>query len=513
MKRLLFWLVVAIICQSCVDHKMQEQPEIDYGAIENELLADPALQDKKDLISSILELYRKEIPRQYSQRISLGISGSDLVYLDNLDDIQIDSIRHHMDGTTRLRIGKVNDAQIVDGAYLVSNVRNLLAIADKYPWNQSIPDSIILNFLLPYKVIHEYPDSWWNFLKPYFQDSLLMWSSPSYSGFDVTDSRMIHRFTTVATRKLRQFWKYNDQALTFTKYPSMNEVLLLREGGCYLGGMINVMILRTCGIPATIDEVPFWGSMNGSHAADVYWSTVDNKMVGGNGQEFYIPEIGRRAAKVIRHTFRYTGVYTQKIAPNLKQADFQIPQLKGDFWYDVTKEYTTVDNLKFFVDSKIRKRSDIGYIYVMNYGQWVPLFYGRVQDDSIGFTDMGREVLYRAGFHLRGSDRFITRPFILDKEGRIRYSEPDYDRQEVLQTYKINHGENSDVVAGQSYTLQYLDVEGHWQDHATLKCEQDSLLSFPNVPSNAFYMLKSPSDTRNLARIFLIGEDGEQVWY
>lgn len=78
---------------------------------------------------------------------------------------------------------------------------------------------------------------------------------------------------------------------------------------------------------------------------------------------------------------------------------------------------------------------------------------------------------------------------------------------------KINHGSKSGVEPGETYTLQYLDREGNWQDHMTLRCEKEEELWFEDVPMHAFYRLQPSSDEWSLARPFLISDEGEQLWY
>ena len=146
----------------------------------------------------------------------------------------------------------------------------------------------------------------------------------------------------------------------------------------------------------------------------------------------------------------------------------------------------------------------------MNYGEWVPVDYGIVQRDTLNFHSMGRDIIYRAGFYSGGKHYFIGKPFLLDTLG---YSDPDMESTRTINTAKINHGTESGVVSGRTYTLRYLNSEGIWQDHETKKCVKEGELIFQDVPSGAFYFLFSPSDQRKLARIFLGHTDGTQIWY
>ena len=135
------------------------------------------------------------------------------------------------------------------------------------------------------------------------------------------------------------------------------------------------MILRSCGIPATIYEVPFWGSRNGSHAGDAFWSSKAQKMITRYEWVTYDPEYYVRPTKVIRYTYRYTGAYSDHNAPYLNGEELQIPQMTRDHWCDATADHTAVSEIKISISHKIAERMGLGYLYVMNYGEWVPVSY------------------------------------------------------------------------------------------------------------------------------------------
>lgn len=505
--KILYWVLFVLFVSSCkksIDHK------IDFDAIERELLMDSSLAEQSTLIGSIIDFCRTEIPHHYSNRISLG-SARNMAYLDELTTDQIDSLRDVLGASTRIRFDRLADSQVIDENYLIRRIRHALHHAEKYPWNQSIPDSIFLNYLIPYKVMDEYAGEWWGFLEPHYRDSMTWWSSPEYDRFDVSNSQLVQYYTTFIMGELPEWWYYDAMAQTYTKYPSLNEILLLRYGGCYVEAMINTLIQRTWGIPATINEVPFWGSQNGSHAAEVVWNAQKGRMY--DGEEFYVPEINRRPAKIIQYSFRRIGAFTEGIAPYLNGEELQIPQMRGDHWFDVTGDHSPVTDVHFPIQGSLPTGMELGYIYVMNYGDWVPVHYGRVYGDSLRFRNMGLDLIYRVGYYTNGNHHLISTPFLVDRNGDIQYASPDPAHTLDINTRKINHGSESDVESGVTYTLQYLNRQGDWLDHATKQCETDGQLIFQNVPADAFYRLKSPTDERNLARIFLINDDGDQLWY
>ena len=505
--KILYWSLCIPFVVSC--NKVEEH-QIDYDLIERELLQDSSLAEHSGLIGSIIDFYKTEIPNHYSRRISLG-SARNMVFIDELTTDQIDSLRDVLGASTRIRFNRLTDSQFIDENYLIKRIRHALHLTEKYPWNQSIPDSIFLNYLLPYKVMDEYAGDWWSFLEPHYRDSMTWWSSPEYDRFDVSNSQLVQYYTTFIMGKLPEWWYYDPMAETYTKYPSLNETLLLRYGGCYMQAMINTLIQRTWGIPATINEVPYWGSQNGSHATEVVWNAHEGKMY--DGEEFYRPEANRRPAKIIQYSFRRTGAFTDGIAPYLNGEEFQISQMRGDHWFDVTSVHAPVTNIHYPVQGNLPPEMELVYIYVMNYGDWVPTHFGRVYGDSLQFRDMGMDLIYRVGYYANGNHHLISPPFQVDRNGDIQYSSPDPGRPLDINGRKINHGLESDVESGETYTLQYVARDGEWHDHATQQCAADGELIFSSVPADAFYRLKSPSDERKLARIFMINDDGEQVWY
>lgn len=505
--RILFCTFYTLMLLSCQNY---EPPRINYNSIEQELLQDTAGIHNPELIREIVAFFKREIPHHYSQRIRLG-SGRNMVYLDELTDYQIDSIRDHLGSNTRILLENVPDSQFVDENYLLDRIRHALTLSGKYPWNQSIPDSIFLNYLMPYKIINEYPGNWWAYLTPHYRDSMAWWSSPSYDRFNVSDIRLIHDYTTFYMGDLPEWWAYDAIAQTYTPFPSLKEILLLRYGGCQMESMINAMILRTWGVPAVVDEVIYWGSQNGSHTAEVIWNPELGKM--DSGHDFYFTNTRRRPSKVIRHSYRKTGVYTKMIAPYLHGAELQIPQMKNDHWFDVTAEHCPAGDLVYPVGDQWPVDLELGYIYVMNYGNWMPVSYGIRENENIRFRNMGKDIMYRIGYFNKGEHHFTTIPFLLDQNGELQYSTPLETQKMAFNASKINHGSKSGVEPGETYTLQYLDREGNWQDHMTLRCEKEEELWFEDVPMHAFYRLQPSSDEWSLARPFLISDEGEQLWY
>lgn len=506
-RRMLFFGMVFCVLVSCtqIDRK-----NIDYERLRETLIQDTSLSRYSHLIDTIIQFFSREIPHQSSQRLSIG-QGRSMVHLDELSVSQIDSLRDQLSPTSRIRFETIRDEDFIDEEFLADRIRYALKMAERYPWNHTIPDSILINYLVPYKFMDEFPSKWWSFLAPHYKDSIKLWSSPDYTRFDAADTRQVSIYSTFLMGQLPEWWYYDAMANTYTKYPSLNEILLLRYGGCYIETMINAMITRTWGIPAAVEEIPYWGSQNGSHAAEAFWNPAVGKMV--SDPDFSISDNHRRPAKIVRYTFRKTDAFSRQIKPYLNGDAFQIPQMSGDHWFDATGQHTDVAKVEYPVGSSWPDKIKLGYIYVMDYGQWVPIHYGVVEGDRIHFRNMGVDIIYRVGYYSAGQHHMVSKPFLLQDGGQLKFSEPSREKLITVPVLKYNNGNKAVLEIDESYTLQFLDENGVWKDHATLVCRDENPLLFTDVPAGAFYWLKFPSDTRSLSRIFLLNDQGEQWWY
>ena len=494
------------------------KPDFDPPTVEGVLSMIP--DSLKNMALPLVDFLIDEMQTQYSYRIGIGHENDHSMPFHENVSLSRDSLdRLFLDGWS-IKVDTVADQSVISNSFMANRILHCLDIRGKYPWNRSMPDSILMQYLLPYKVVHEYPENWWSRLMgemtPYFQDSLIAFANLEITDtIDFSQPVWLHFYTVVEPRGLPMWWTFNEHGLRITKYPSFTEQLIIPDGDCYLEAINNVRILRSCGLPATIDEIPYWGSKNGSHATDVFWDYTLPGFRTGLERSLYNPEEARRPAKVVRHTFHYTGKYDQEIRPYFSSESFPVPSMANNFWIDATSDHTTTSDVIISIDTNQiwNVHSDPGFIYVLNYGEWMPIHYGRLSGNQLIFHDMGRGNIYRVGLRTEERDSFLTFPFLLDSLGQKIYSRPNGERKVQLSAEKFNHGKKSGVKKGTEYMLHYLSRDGQWINHQTKLCEESGHLVFDQVPSNAFYILRSGDELDYLSRIFLVDETGVQTWY
>lgn len=396
------------------------------------------------------------------------------------------------------------DADFLSSKLLEENIDKAISDWKKYPWNKNVPKDIFLNYLLPYKVLNENPDNWRTNLFQKYQDSI----SIHETNGDIDSENLFSGLRTEAWSWL----KYAGDATKITHSPSYRELVAVRKGQCYELSHLFVFIARSAGIPATVDIVPMWGKTSGSHAADVFYGPIKkNNTIVRYGMRPWDPF--KSPPKVFRTSFKKTSLWSDSIKPIIKDRNYYIPTfLKSDHLLDVTAEYTTTLNFVYHFEKP--QDTPVAYICVYNYGEWRPIFYGKVYSKGkyVKFNNMANDIAYHIAIPNGNGYKLVGKPFIIDSLNHVIYSEPDLRKKITIVLEKINIGTDSWVKKNRLYTLKYLDKNNQWKDLGSRICQKDSILRFNNIPNGAFYMLEDKMNNKNLSRIF-VHKNNDQIWY
>jgi hypothetical protein len=263
------------------------------------------------------------------------------------------------------------------------------------------------------------------------------------------------------------------------------------------------MILRSLGIPSTIDIVPSWGQKNGSHATEIFRDNEAQKFRTPSGRELLNP------AKVIRYTYKLQNIWTDSILPFIGNEQFMLGHLKHNHWLDVTDEHTKTTNIEYQMSTNV----PFAYICVYNYGNWMPVFWGKMRKEGyLRFMNMCTNMLYRIAIPEGKSYKIVSSIFQIDSMGNKHFFSPDFYRTEQMKLYKLNTGERSWVEKKKKYALYYADSESNWHYLETETCETDSVIFFSKVPSQTLYRLLKYGGENKLERPFTY-KNGEQIWW
>jgi hypothetical protein len=392
------------------------------------------------------------------------------------------------------------DSTVINNQFLSKDIDKAFQLWNKYPWAVHVPFEVFLNYLLPYKIYREEPADWRSFFMQKYQDTVrIILKELETTDLYKSSNEIYYR---ILVNEVGQWFSYQDNPVMLAPHSGFNELITTKSGNCYGWSYLNVMILRSLGIPASIDNVPLWGRKNGSHCTEVFRDNEMKKFRTPSGREIKYPP------KVFRYAYKIQNGWTDSIKPVIKQAPFVLNFLKHDHWLDVTHEHTKTATVDYPVDTDL----DFAYICVCNYGEWIPVYWGKVNDRKACFENMGTELLYRIAVPKGNTYEVISPVFLVDAKGNKTFFRPNQHKKATLHLSALNTGSRLGVEKGKSYSLYYADEKSNWILFGTQQCEKDSLITFEKVPSNTLYQLRDMQEERRLERIFTY-ESEEQIFW
>lgn len=422
-----------------------------------------------------------------------------------LDTIVNDSILSNIikEQNVFVSINIVPDTSFIENNYIIQDVDLAFETWNKYPWAENVPKDIFFNYLLPFKIYGEKPSNWRIFFQSAYNDTI------NSILRNINEESLLRSpneiYYKVIVNDVEQWFIYKDNPTKLTQRQGLEELMAIKNGDCFSMTYLNVMILRSFGIPATIDFVPVWGRQNGSHATEVFWDDLLKKLRTASGRELKSP------SKVFRLSYKNQNIWNKFNYENKYNKIFCLKNLMHNHWIDVTKEHTNTVNIEYQLDEAYNM--EFAYICVFNYGKWEPVYYGKVNNHKVAlFTDMAIDMLYRIAIPQKQDFKIISNIFNIDSCGLKKYYRPDNLNKITLHLNKINAGSIAWVEVGKRYSLYYSEINSEWTLLSTNTCLKDSIIIFKNVPSKTLYRLVEKDVQNELSRIFIY-ENDEQIFY
>jgi hypothetical protein len=280
--------------------------------------------------------------------------------------------------------------------------------------------------------------------------------------------------------------------------------------------MTNLAIyaMRANGLAVTSDYTPYWANTGNNHA----WNAIadaDGNVVPFMGAETDPGDYGlhNKAAKVYRKMF---GIQNNNLVFQDRKQE-EIPRwLAGKSYLDVTADYVDVCDITINFEKATSDSVDIAYICVFNSGEWQPIHWGRIENNSAVFTDMGVDIMYLPALYLNEEIVPYGSPFLLDAGcaiAEVKKAGEEIDTSLASTTFRTlevskDGISKSKIGENERYELFYWD-DG-WQSLGKTTATKTEL-EFDDVPAGCLYwMVADGSDEEE--RIFTL-EDGKQIWW
>ena len=330
----------------------------------------------------------------------------------------------------------VSDAQIIKADYLIKNID---ASYDRWvncDWASQITFDEYLEWLLPYKAIElQEMDAWRDTLLAHFGKGL---EHPIENDVECNTAIAIaDMLRNDAYHGLNRYGLYTRAGLPLL---SAHLQACQTYGDIPDYALTAVLVMRSAGIPAVLDETPVGSRGTAATSWFVILSdrgdelTSEWDLATQIGGSFFPYE---RGPKVYRNTY----AINKDRWDYKKKAKYQYPFELG--MKDVTSKYFLTCDLSIPIEEGIQKHIKDKYVYIASSvrsdeNPWQIVDFGIMEKGNAIFHDMGREVLYQIQGYNGETLIPISEPFILHKDNSIEYISADTLNSTNLDKWKNN---------------------------------------------------------------------------
>lgn len=394
-----------------------------------------------------------------------------------------------------------NDIDSIKGDYLIDNTERAFT-EWKQPWTKNISFDNFCEYLLPYRVSVEPIQDWRNIYEQRFAKNI-----------EATKEKKTTEILDYFEAECNS-WFTNTFAVEQRKEPLPRlgalQLLHRKKGACEDGADAIVFALRSQGIPATVDFVPFWATSSASHflyASPNLLKAPENVLDSlGNPlpRQFRMP---REPGKVMRTTYsRQKGT----LAEMLPQNEIPIGFLHTTNYKDVTDEYWETQDIDIPVSSSQTSvgKENIAYSCVFNSLDWRVIWWGKIKNNKAHFTNMSKGAVY------------LPMKYINNKLYPVGYPMAvGYKHQQLLQPDTLH--KHNIILKEQEKYLKFHPQKKYklycWMNNWKKMGEQiatdtTTQMTFEGIPCNAL-LLMFPEDTKHKERPFTVTDSGERVWF
>lgn len=298
------------------------------------------------------------------------------------------------------------DLQRLNADFLITQI-DAAFLAWQKPWNKHLSFEDFCEWILPYRIGNEIPETW---REQYYN---------TFSGL-LTDSISTAHDACVAI---------NNELIKlpihiFTDFPKPADIkpsslIHIKFGLCGDYTHLAVYAMRSVGIPVSTGVIPHWGRRNNNHSFNLLYCE-DGKYYDFAGGEQNPRDHLRRfedIPKVYQKTF--------SVQPNslimTNTSKEEIPTFfKNPFMKDITEHFPFIHPQTVSIPlTKGNTHKQYAYLCVFDPQGWFPVDWGRISNKTVTFNHIGPDIIYQVASYENNSLRPLSSPFAVDSTGEI----------------------------------------------------------------------------------------------
>lgn len=313
----------------------------------------------------------------------------------------------------------VPDVRVMTAEYLIYSIDHAFLQWKTRPWAQKLGYEEFRDWILPYKVCElQSLDYWRDTLSAEFSDSIMNVPEDDTDRLSIYGAIDIVRDEITRDHSPRVLWEERSGH----KLLSAQTLKEMTFGSCQDYVNMGVLTFRSLGLPAAVDRVPVWGRNSEGHSWFTFISDrgvetpTMNSLIIGAGLGFYPYE---RCPKIYRKTY----------SVNRRRLDY-LNRARHPYPFELCEEDVTDHYYRTF-NPVIRLRGDIRlpdryaciamFVHGSNGPQLRVVDFGPIRHGKAHFSNMGGNILYIAATYDGHCLTAASEPFIIEKNGNVRY--------------------------------------------------------------------------------------------
>lgn len=282
------------------------------------------------------------------------------------------------------------------------------------------------------------------------------------------------------------------------------QLIMRKQGTCADMTNLGVFGLRSVGIPATVNSIPFWATATGAHSTNTFFDSNAKPIAFDFGVKIFNQKLLREPAKVLRTT--YSKQATALI--NFEDPE-QIPpgHLQAANYIDVTQSYWQTTTVSSALYPNVTKPK-IVYVATFNGLKWQPFWWGLTNNNQSQWEQICVGTVIIPHYYINKKMVPAAPPIVVnEKENRVL--KPDFSQ---LITVSITSFASYLLIKPNvTYKLFYWDDQ--WKLVQAIKTDTTTeTLIYNKVPKNALLLLVA-SNSKGLERPFIIDANGQRQWF